>query len=110
MTVWYCGDAPRQARASIERIAYHSQQREEMGCGQTPLSRFERAQLDFSRTNVFHARACKAIAGEFGVKDWLARYDWTLTVCEHVEVYRRAGRSARSGPTLRSLASREGVR
>lgn len=104
MSVWYCGDAPRQAREAIERLAYHSHQQEATGCGQTPLTRFERAQIDFSRTNLFHARACKAIAAEFVVEDWLAHYDHTLTVCEHVKVYRREGRSGRSGPTMCELA------
>lgn len=104
MTVCYCGDAPHRARQHIEHIAYHSQQRAASGFGQVPLTQFERSQIDFSRTNVFHARACKAIAGEFLVEDWVARYDHTLTVCEHVEIYRRAGRSAPSGPTLRELA------
>lgn len=75
--VWYSGDAPRRAREAIERIAYLSHQRRSSGCGQIPLTRFERSQIDFSRTNVFHARACKAIAVEFGVEDWLARNDCT---------------------------------
>jgi hypothetical protein len=106
-TVWYSGDAPRQARRTIERIAYRSQQRAEAGFGQTPLTRFERGRIDFERTNIFHARACKAIAVEFGVEDWLARYDWTLTVSEHVEIYRRAsGTTARGEPTLREMAAR----
>jgi hypothetical protein len=107
-TVWYCGDAPRRARRTIERIAYRSQQRAEASFGQTPLTAFERGRIDFSRTNVFHSRACKAIAIECGVEDWLARYDWTLTVCEHVDLYQRVGGTLSEGSTLREISSRSG--
>lgn len=105
-TVWYCGDAPRRARRSIERIAYESQQRTEQGFGQTPLTRFERGRIVFERTNVFHARACKAIAIEGGVEDWLAYYDHTLSVDEHIEIYRRVGTKPSEGPTLREISPR----
>lgn len=104
-TVWYCGDAPGHARRSIERIAYRSQQQAEHGFGQTPLTRFERGRIAFERTNVFHARACKAIAIECGVEDWVARYDHTLTVDEHIEIYQRTGTRSPDGPSLRSLST-----
>jgi hypothetical protein len=105
-TVRYCGDAPLPARQALELIAYESHREENRKCGQIPLTPFERGKLDFTRTNVFHARACKALSGEFGVEDWLARYDHTLTVSEHTEIYRRAAHSptARDGPTMREVA------
>jgi len=59
-------------------------------CGQTPLAETERDRLDFTRTNVFHARSCKAIAEELSVGDWLSHYDHALTVDEHFDVYERA--------------------
>lgn len=103
-TVAYCGDAPQRARKAIERAAYHSHQ-DTGGFGQTPLTRFERQSINFSRTNVFHARACKAISVEFAVDDWTAYYDHTLSVSEHIEIYERAGGpTARSGPTMRQIA------
>jgi hypothetical protein len=108
-TVRYCGDAPAPAQQALECIAYESHQQERKKSGQIPLTQFERSQIDFSRTNVFHARACKALSGEFSVEDWLARYDHTLTVSEHVEIYRRAGRSPTAGgPTMREVAPRAG--
>jgi hypothetical protein len=105
MTVWYCGDAPGSARRSIERLAYESQQRAEACFGQTPLTRFERGRIAFERTNVFHARACKAIAIECGVEDWLAFYDHTLSVDEHIEIYQRCGTRSAEGPSLRDLSA-----
>jgi hypothetical protein len=105
MTVWYCGDAPGRARRSIQRIAYRSQQRERAGFGQTPLTRGERSRIAFERTNVFHARACKAIAIECGVEDWVAYYDHALTVDEHIELYQRVGARATEGPSLRDLSA-----
>lgn len=109
-TVRYCGDAPACAREALELIAYESHQEERRKCGQIPLTPFERGKLDFTRTNVFHARSCKALSGEFGVEDWIAHYDHTLTVSEHVEIYRCASHSptARDGPTMREGASRAG--
>ena len=58
--------------------------------GQVALTQFERSQLDFTRTNTFHARSCKGIAEELEVSDWLAHYDHTLTVDEHFDVYEGA--------------------
>ena len=105
-TVWYCGDAPGRARRTIERIAYRSQQRAAAGFGQTPLTRFERSRLSFGRTNVFHARACKAIAIECGVEDWQAYYDHTLSVDEHIELYQRSGTRPPDGKTMREITPR----
>jgi hypothetical protein len=59
-------------------------------CGQIPLTAGERSRLDFTRTNVFHARSAKAIAAELEVSDWQAHYDHQLTVDEHFDVYERA--------------------
>lgn len=59
-------------------------------CGQIPLSEGERDRLDFTQTNVFHARSVKAIADELEVSDWFAYYDPTLTVDEHFDVFERA--------------------
>lgn len=55
--------------------------------GQAPLSEQERRNIDFTETNVFHARSCKAIGLELGVSDWIAYYDTTLTVDEHFDVF-----------------------
>lgn len=66
-----------------------------------PLSRFERRRIDFTRTTVVHARWCKAAAYLCGCDDWVAWYDPTLTVGEHVEVYARATAAPGAGPTLR---------
>jgi hypothetical protein len=67
--------------------------------GQARLTRHERSRLDFSETNLFHARSCKAIAVERGVGDWLAYYDPTLTVDEHRDVYRPERQTTRSVQT-----------
>lgn len=106
-TICYCGDAPRPARETVGHLAYRSFEERPARYGQTPLSRFERQEIDFTETNVFHARASKAISVEFLVDDWLGFYDTTLTVDEHVEIYRRAGQptAEASGPTLREASA-----
>ena len=55
--------------------------------GQMGLSAVEKAQIDFDRTNTFHARSVKAIAVGNGVDDWIAKYDHSLTVDEHREMF-----------------------
>lgn len=72
--------------------------------GQAELTSYERKKLDFSRTNIFHARSCKAIAIENEVTEWLDYYDVTLTVDEHREVYARTGASSHSNVSLRTIA------
>jgi hypothetical protein len=62
--------------------------------GQVDLTVGERERLDFSRTNVPHARACKAIAVTHDVSDWLAHYDHSLTVDEHRDIYDATGGTA----------------
>ncbi|ARS91403.1 hypothetical protein [Natrarchaeobaculum aegyptiacum] len=56
------------------------------GSGQTPLTDSERTRLDFSRTNVLHARSAKAALQAEGIDDWLAIYDHRLTPEEHVSL------------------------
>lgn len=70
--------------------------------GQRRLTDYERLRIDFTETNVFHARSCKAIACGLDVDDWLAHYDPKLTVDEHHEVYERA---AGRPETLRRMAT-----
>lgn len=86
MTVVITGDAPAKCLNEIHRIAEESHG-ETVRYGQASLTRFERAKIDWSETNVFHARSCKAIATAKGEDDWLSRYDVELTVDEHRDVY-----------------------
>lgn len=93
-------DDARRTRVVVERSIPHDvrdllEWREyrampDRRCGQIPLTEGERSRLDFTRTNVFHARSCKAIADEMEVSDWLSYYDHTLTVDEHYDVYEHA--------------------
>ncbi|AXR81708.1 hypothetical protein [Natrarchaeobaculum sulfurireducens] len=56
------------------------------GSGQTPLTDAERNRLDFSRTNVMHARSAKAALQAEGIDDWLSIYDYRLEPEEHVSL------------------------
>lgn len=76
---------PTDVRELLEWREYRSQP--DRRCGQVELSQRERSRLDFSDTNVFHARSCKGIALDFEVNDWISYYDTTLTVDEHYDVY-----------------------
>ncbi len=63
--------------------------------GQAELTDAEKRRLDFTRTNVMHARSAKAILQGEGVDDWTAHYDPELTVDEHRGVAERARRDDR---------------
>lgn len=103
MTVVVSGDALDEWINSMRLMADED---EVETFGQEPLTDSEKARLDFGRTNVFHARSCKAIALAMGVEDWLARYDHRLTVDEHREVYRRAV-ARPSEMTMREFPNRQ---
>ena len=51
--------------------------------GQEPLTDAEKREIDFSETNVMHARSVKGRMTNAGVDDWLDHYDPTLAVDEH---------------------------
>lgn len=72
--------------------------------GQRELTEMEKLRIDFTKTNVFHARSCKAIGRGLDVDDWLAYYDPRCTVDEHREIYRRP---AGEPETCRRMATPE---
>ena len=79
-------EASRAIKTRVEGRAADSRERETFQHGQEALTRAEKRDLDFSETNVFHARTAKAILQGEGVDDWLAYYDPTLRPSEHVDV------------------------
>lgn len=94
------GDALEEWLAQIVGEAAADYRTDAERYGQEPLTLTERRRIDFSETNVFHARACKAIASGNDVDDWLAFYDADLTVDEHRDIYRRE----RGGLTGREMS------
>ena len=103
-TVTLSGDTPSYCLDAIGQIARRSFDERDERYGQVELTPGERARVDFSETNVFHARACKAIAEHHGVLEWLDYYDTTLTTDEHVDVFTRAGGGA---GTMRMVATEQ---
>lgn len=79
-------DAPPAAVRVLENNAEDMTAAINAGAGQAPLSDSERDSLDFTETNVMHARASKALIQDSGIDDWQALYDTTLTVDEHRQV------------------------
>lgn len=98
-TVVVSGDVRDQWRYAMERLGTVN---EPESFGQRSLTEGEKWRLDFTETNVFHARSCKAIARGLDVDDWLAWYDPQCTVDEHRDIYERAAGRA---PTLREMAT-----
>ena len=88
-------EASRAIKTRVNGLAADSRERETYQHGQEALTRAEKRNLDFSETNVFHARTAKAILQGEGVDDWLAYYDQTLTLSEHVEVAQNARQDER---------------
>lgn len=93
-TVKLVDDAPGFVVDRAEAAQVEARAAAEGGFGQTPLTEHEREEIDFSkgRANVPHARSVKAALTQQGVGDWLAHYDPTLTVDEHVSTVAEAGR------------------
>lgn len=91
-TVLISESTPPRLKAEIDRLLLESWSEDRSG--QTALTAHERSRIDFTQTNVMHARSCKAIAYEYGVDDWTAYYDETLSVDEHRELFGQRGGGA----------------
>lgn len=90
---------PDRALEDITGEAADSKKHRAREHGQAELTEAEKEKIDFSETNVMHARSAKAIARGKGVDDWTSYYDETLEVDEHRGVFERAKKdeSGRSG-------------
>lgn len=73
---------PERALQDITGEAADSNAHKAEQYGQAELTREEKKRIDFSQTNVMHARSAKAIARGKGVDDWLSFYDPELEVDE----------------------------
>lgn len=85
-TVTFSISAPEWLLEQAEADVLAEQGRRQGGFGQVPLTEAEIEAIDFSkgRASVPHAQAAKAALTKQGIDDWLAHYDPTLTVDEHV--------------------------
>ncbi|GAA0200110.1 hypothetical protein [Haladaptatus pallidirubidus] len=96
-------DTPKHCMDEIIRVQRESfEEVEGHKYGQEPLTSFEKSKLDFSKASLFHARSVKAIASYYGVLDWIAFYDPSLTTSEHIGLYQHEsadGVSMREMPT-----------
>lgn len=88
-------DIPERAFQDITGEAADSRRYEAEQFGQAELTDRERKDLDFTRTNVMHARSAKAIARGKGVDDWKAYYDPELETEELRDVFDRAAKEDR---------------
>ncbi|WP_363466103.1 hypothetical protein [Halogeometricum borinquense] len=91
-TIKLTPDATRATRTRVTGEAADSRAHLADQHGQAPLTDAEKRRLDFSQTNVMHARSAKGILQGEGVDDWLAFYDPTLSVDEHRPLAKRARR------------------
>ncbi|MFC3957880.1 hypothetical protein [Halovivax cerinus] len=82
-TVLLAEDAPLYAENLAAGAAADSKAHLADKGGQIPLTEAEKREIDFTRTNVMHARAVKGKLTNAGVDDWLAHYDPTISVDEH---------------------------
>lgn len=89
-TVVLRDDAPEKAVEDISGEAADSMSYKADRYGQAELTEAEKNRIDFSETNVMHARSAKAIARGKGVDDWTSFYDETLEVDEHRDVFEAA--------------------
>lgn len=96
-TVLIAEDAPLATQNLAAGAAADSKAHVADKGGQKPLTDAEKDRIDFTRTNVMHARSVKGRLQNAGVDDWLAFYDPTLEVEEHdPEAARRDETGSRS--------------
>jgi hypothetical protein len=88
-------DVPERALEDVTGEAADSKRYKAEQYGQAELTEAEKKKIDFSKTNVMHARSAKAIARGKGVDDWTSFYDETLEVDEHRGVYESAKKDER---------------
>lgn len=71
--------------------------------GQSQLSRGEKQRFDWGgptdEVNIIRAQVVKAAAQYYGIEDWAAQWDPTLTPDENVALLRQRG----TEPTMREL-------
>lgn len=80
-------DAPRAASRLAEQEAKDDREAART-VGQAKLTNAEKDRLDFTETNVMHARAAKAVIQDEGIDDWTSVYDPTTTVDSQREIAR----------------------
>lgn len=70
--------------------------------GQKQLTRSEKARFDWGGpnddVNIIKAQCIKAAAEYYGISDWTAKWDPTLTVDENIALMREEG-----NPTMREM-------
>jgi hypothetical protein len=93
-TVHLVSDTPDPVLDRIEAEAAEGRAARDDTTGQATLTDAERERIDFTaeRANVPWAQSIKALADKHGVSDWTAYVDGTLSVSEHQQVMREAGR------------------
>lgn len=94
-TVRLKDNAPVRALEDITGEAADSKQYKSEQYGQAELTDQEKKKIDFSKTNIMHARSAKAIARGKGVDDWTSFYDPSLEVDEHRGVFESAKKDER---------------
>lgn len=72
--------------------------------GQKQLTEAEKAQFNWSgdpngSPNIIEAQCIKAAAEHYGISDWKAQWDTSLSVSENIDNMRRQGDS----PTMREI-------
>lgn len=74
---------PESALEDIQGEAAQTREHKADEHGQVPLTDAERKRIDFSETNIMHARSVKGIARGKGIDDWTSFYDPQASVDDH---------------------------
>lgn len=92
-TVQLVSDTPDSVLDAVRARAEESRAERDDSIGQSEFTESERDRIDFSGDmNVLRAQSIKALAERHNVSDWTSHLDETLTVDEHRQIMREAGR------------------
>lgn len=85
--------------------------------GQAELTESEKLRVNWAgppqngRPNIIEAKAIKALAQYYGVEDWMAHWDTSLSPSENEEIFRKISTDPETeGPTMKEIGGREAIR
>ena len=90
---------------------------QEIKVGQAELTDKEKRRVNWAgppengRPNIIEAKRIKALAIYYGVNDWMAHWDTSLSPSENEEIFRKISTNpAQGGPTMKDIGGREAIR
>lgn len=90
---------------------------QEIKVGQAELTDKEKRSVNWAgppengRPNIIETKRIKALAEYYGIENWMAHWDRTLSPSENEEIFRKESMNGvQGGPTMKEVNGREAIR